>query len=133
MGPVQAYLTLDTLKLFIMQKAGVMEVLKSSSKEFDLEEYEKKVALTCQEKHLTLAQTRSSIWIPFADTVLADMEKDVGVNAFFLPMIEKAMVKEEMYERTNFPIELLLRGVIIKHSIFNWPRYRTAAILYAPF
>ena len=97
----------------------------------DIEAIEEQVAMLAQ--HMQPSKSRAELWTKISAKIINEMEHSTDSNAFFLPIIEMAISTPSMYERTNLPLEVLIHGVANHSLLFDWPRYRAAAILYAPF
>lgn len=78
-------------------------------------------------------EIRASIWIPLSDAALLMIEEDTDAASFFLPLVDDATNHIESYERSNYAMELLSRGVGVNSPLFRSERYIAAALLYNPF
>jgi len=94
---------------------------------------ERAIAIASASPPLSPSLIRSSYWEPLADVILSRSETDVGLLAFVISSIDKAMTTGESYDRSNFMMEILRRAITAGNPAFNWPNYRTATMAYDPF
>lgn len=114
----------------------------------NIERVEKMVANVVAEQSLTPTTTRSKVWKPivgwllgrcFHRSISSDDGRrdgeilDIPLANRVLVTVEESILRNELYNRSNLPMEILREGVFTRNPRFNSDIFRAAALIYDPF